>query len=144
MATPTAPKRDWNMVTVVHTAAATGVIALGASILLLPKGTRAHRFLGRAWSASMLVTCISSFGIRDLNNGHFSWIHGLSAFTLYCVGAGIYNIRRKPRDLRRHISYMRGSYVGAVAAGAFAVFSPGRLLYQDLFSPANEPYIRRP
>ena len=37
----------------------------------------------------MVVTCVSSFWIRD---GGFSWLHGLSIWTLVCLVAAIVGV----------------------------------------------------
>ena len=65
-----------------HAAAATFALLLGAVVIThRPRGDRLHRRLGRVWFAAMYFTVLSSFGIKRLTPGHFSWIHGLSLFT---------------------------------------------------------------
>ncbi|MDP9391094.1 MAG: hypothetical protein M3P89_06865 [Actinomycetota bacterium] len=52
------------------------------------RGDRAHRLVGRVWVVAMYWTVLSSFFIKQLDPGHFSWIHGLSAFTFLTLTLG--------------------------------------------------------
>jgi uncharacterized membrane protein len=76
----------------------------------------------------MLVAAISSFWIR---RDGFSWIHGLSAFTIFSVCAGVYCARRGRR--RAHLGWMTGAFLGSVGAGVGAVAGPGRMLHVLMF-----------
>ena len=58
------------------------------------RGDSRHRVLGRAWVVLMLWTAISSFWIRHINEGAFSWLHVLSVVTLVTVTLGVVNARR--------------------------------------------------
>ncbi|KAJ0392074.1 hypothetical protein ATCC90586_008167 [Pythium insidiosum] len=107
----------WTAATAFHTAAAVGVLGLGAAILLARKGTPTHRRMGQVWSAAMAATCLSSYSIREID-GSFSWIHGLSTYSLASLGVGIYQIRRK--NVLAHKRAMQGLYAGAMVAGFFA------------------------
>lgn len=114
----------------VHATAAVAALAVGAAVFLRPKGTFAHKVLGRGWVLLMLVTAISTYWIRG--NGSFSWIHGLSVFVVVGLAAGVtYAIRGK---LAAHQRMMKGLYVGGlVIAGGFALM-PQRLLGHALWS----------
>lgn len=107
--------------------------AIGASLALLlgpvnlirkPKGDRAHRRLGRVWVVAMYWTVVSSFFIHQINPGGFSWIHGLSAFTLITLSVGLWAARAG--RITRHRGFMRGSYLGTVGAFIGAVVVPQR------------------
>ena len=89
----------------VHLAAATLSVILGVAVLVLEKGTARHRLLGRIWAMAMFVTALSSFGIRVLNPGHFSWTHALSLLTLVSLARAIWAIRRG--NVRGHRAAMR-------------------------------------
>lgn len=106
-----------------HALAAAFVLALGAVQVLRPRRDVAHRLIGRAWVGVMALTCVSSFWIRPHG---FSWLHGLAAFTLFSVTAGVVAIRRG--DVRAHRGHMRGSYAGTVVAFLFAAFLPDRAI----------------
>lgn len=112
------------MLIYIHMISALIGVLLGGYVLWNPKGTNKHKILGRYWVASMLVTSLSSFGIRTINPGQFSLIHFLSVFTLFSLISGYLAIRKGHVD--RHRSAMRGAYLGLVIAGIFAAM-PGRI-----------------
>jgi uncharacterized membrane protein len=58
----------------VHLVGALIALPLGAFVLWRPKGTPAHKALGRMWVAVMMVVAISSYWLRTLSGG-FSFIH---------------------------------------------------------------------
>jgi uncharacterized membrane protein len=110
----------------VHIAAAVLSLVVGASILLCQKGTPRHRLMGRVWVAAMFVTVLSSFGIRELNHGHLSWIHSLAVLTAISLLRAIWAIRQG--NVSAHVAAMRGSFIGLVVAGIAAVVTPQRFL----------------
>ena len=109
-----------------HIATATLSVILGTAVLLAKKGTPRHKWLGRLWAVTMFATALSSFDIRELNPGHFSWVHALSLLTIVSVGRAIWAIRQG--NVRGHQLAMRGSFIGLVMAGIAAVATPHRLL----------------
>jgi uncharacterized membrane protein len=113
--------------------------ALGASLALTlgtwqllrrARGDRAHRLVGRVWVVAMYWAVLSSFFIKELNPGQFSWIHGLSAFTFVTLSLGTWAAIRGRIGLHRH--FMRGSYVGLIGAFVGAVAVPQRDIPQLL------------
>ncbi len=108
-----------------HIAFAVGAVTLGIFILSMTKGTPRHKLMGRIWVVMMTLVAAGSFAIRDINPGGFSFIHGLSAFTLISMVYAIFMIRRGNR--RAHFSAMIGCLVGATIAGAFTL-NPSRLI----------------
>ncbi|CAH2809479.1 MAG: hypothetical protein CBARDMAM_5770 [uncultured Caballeronia sp.] len=111
----------------VHITAAVLSLVVGASMLLLQKGTTRHRLMGRVWVAAMFVTAVlSSFDIRKLNHGHLSWIHGLSVPTAVSLVRAIWAIRQG--NVSGHAAAMSGSFIGLAVAGIAAVVTPHRLL----------------
>jgi hypothetical protein len=72
----------------------------------------------------MYWAVLSSFFIREIDPGHFSWIHGLSALTFGTLTAGTWAALRGRIDLHR--MFMRGSYLGLVGAFLGAVAVPQR------------------
>lgn len=111
------------MVIWLHLATATLALGLGTANLLLAKGTRRHRIVGWAWIVTMAFVTLSSFSIRELNEGRFSWIHGLTVWTLISMAVAVFSIRRG--WVRTHASFMIGTMAGLLVAGAFA---PGRFI----------------
>src|SRR3954465_9210097 len=73
----------WTVLLALHATGATVAVILGGYLVLRRrKGDLLHRRLGRFWMADMYWVAFSSFGIKRLTPGHYSWIHGLSAFTI--------------------------------------------------------------
>jgi len=112
-----------------HAAAATFALMLGGVVMRhRPRGDRIHRRLGRVWFAAMYFTVLSSFGIKRLTPGHFSWIHGLSLFTFCTLSLALYGARTGNVDLHR--GNVIGSYFGLVGAGIAASAFPVRAVPQ--------------
>ena len=112
-----------------HLLAAVAAIVLGLANLVLAKGTLRHRIFGWAWIVAMLGVTLPSFSIREANEGEFSWLHGLTIWTLFCMFTAVVSIRRG--KVRTHAGFMTGTMIGALIAGAFAL-APGRFI-SDLF-----------
>ena len=110
----------------VHVAAATLSVILGTAVMLAEKGSTRHKWFGRLWALTMCAAALSSFDIRELHPGHFSWVHGLSLLTFVSVGRAVWAIRHG--DVRGHSLAMRGSFFGLVMAGLAAVATPHRLI----------------
>ncbi len=115
---------------VVHTIMATAALVLGAAVLFLRKGTPLHRRLGTVWAGSMMIVAGVSLGIANINPGHFSVIHLLSALTLVNIPYAIWMRRRGA--IHAHAIAMASNYAGLLAAGAFTLV-PGRIMYAVVF-----------
>ncbi len=131
-------------------------IPLGAWVLWRPKGDRLHKAAGRAWSGLILLSCMSSLGLRE-DDGSFSYIHLLTLWSFFCIScalsaiklrsyalqtatpeapARMLGIKLSPQLLlRRHRNFMVGTYIGLIVAGVLAVLLPGRYLHTLLISP---------
>ena len=109
-----------------HIAAATLALLGGALVLARRKGTRSHKWLGRAWVGAMAVVALSSFWIFEIRQGAGpSLVHLLSVWTLISIALAVWFIRRG--NVRAHKGFMIGSYVGLLGAGVGAL-APGRFL----------------
>jgi uncharacterized membrane protein len=118
-----------NVVIVLHAGGATLALLLGAyNLLRRTKGDRPHRWIGRVWVAAMYWTILSSFAIQELRPGHFSWIHGLSVFTLVTLSIGLW--AGMTGRIPAHRNFMTGSYFGLLGAFAGAVAVPSRQVPQ--------------
>jgi uncharacterized membrane protein len=115
---------EWNVLLITHVVTALFALLIGPINLLRRRRDRTHRVLGYTWTASMYYVCISSFWIRD--EGHFSWLHGLSALTVVTVTLGILGAVRGNRPA--HFMNMLGSYLGLLIAFFFAAAVPSRLI----------------
>lgn len=116
----------WTLLLVTHVVAALLSVGLGVVQLIRRKGDRRHRYLGRVWVVLMLWTAVSSFWIRHIRDGAFSWLHVLSLVTLVTVTLGVLAVRRG--DVRGHRGHMVGSWLGSLAAMVFALAVPSRML----------------
>lgn len=117
----------------IHAGAAMLSFVLGTLVLLLKKGTRLHKGMGRVWVALMVVVALSSFLITEVKMfGPYSLIHALSLFTLAGLVQAVRAIRRG--DVKAHRAAMIGLYGGAlILAGAFTLV-PGRRMHAVLFA----------
>lgn len=116
-----------------HAAAASVALLLGGHLLLRRrKGDLLHRRVGLVWVAAMYFTVVSSFWIRELHPGSFSWIHGLSLFTFCTLSVGVW--AALTGRARLHRSFVTGSYLGLVGAFFGAVAVPQREIPQLLVS----------
>lgn len=114
----------WSPVIVLHTSAAALAVVLGAWLLWARKGHRAHRIGGWIWVACMATVAGISFAIRRPDG--FSWIHGLSVFTLVTLATGVAAARA--HRVRAHRSNMIALYVGALVITGLFTLLPGRLI----------------
>lgn len=112
-----------------HTLMAVLALAIGGVNLASRKGTKRHKAQGWAWMVMMAFVTISSFFIQELNRGSYSWIHGLTLWTMFCMVVAIFAIRKG--SVRTHASFMVGTMIGATVAGVFALM-PGRFLSEVL------------
>jgi hypothetical protein len=71
---------------------------------------------------------LSSFVIKELRPGHFSWIHGLSVFTFGTLSIGLWGA--VTHRVQVHRNFMTGSYFGLVGALIGAVVVPRRRIPQ--------------
>ena len=118
---------SWTPLLLSHVfAALTSVVLGGYQLWRRPRGDARHRLLGRTWAVLLLWTAITSFWIRDINDGAFSWLHVLSVVTLVTVTLGVVNARRG--NIQAHRGNMVGSWLGAVGAMLAATAIPGRMI----------------
>ena len=119
----------WTLLIALHAFGALVAVLIGAvGLRRRGKGGRVHRRLGTAWMVLMLWVVISSFWIKQLHPGHFSWIHGLSVWTLISLALAYWAARTGRRQL--HQGWVIGTYAGLVGAGVAAMAFPVRLAPQ--------------
>lgn len=106
-------------------------LALTPVMLLRKRGDALHRGLGWVWVSAMILTAAASFAIRDANDGSFSFIHILSAWTLVQVPLIAWSART--HNLRQHRSSVRAMVLGALLVAGFFTFPFNRLMGQMLF-----------
>lgn len=119
------------MTIALHAIVASLALLLGAVNLIRPtRGDQLHRRVGRVWVLAMYGTVVSSFWIRELNPGGFSWLHGLSLWTFVSLTIGLW--AAVTGRIEVHRGFMRGTYIGTVAAFIGAVVVPQRDIPQLL------------
>ena len=117
--------------TQIHLASITLAFAIGSWQFIRPKGTAPHRTLGYVYVVLVMASALSTFWIRGLNKGGFSYLHLLSIFVLLALPYAIVMARRG--NIRAHGFTMAGVYLGGIwIAGLFTVL-PGRLLHRAVF-----------
>jgi uncharacterized membrane protein len=119
----------WTLLIGLHAAGATLAVVLGVYLVARRrKGDLLHRRIGRVWMADMYWVAFSSFGIKRLSPGHFTWIHGLSAWTVISLTVAIR--AAVTHRIQVHRGFVVGTYMGLVGAGLAAVAFPTRLVPQ--------------
>ena len=100
-------------------------LIIGSMNLFSKKGTSKHKIIGWFWITFMVYVSISSFWIKELNEGQYSWIHLLSIITILSLIFSIIAI--KLRYIKIHSFFMVGTYIGLCIAGIFTLL-PGRFI----------------
>ena len=100
-------------------------LIIGSINLISKKGTKRHKLIGWFWIMFMSYVAISSFWIKELNDGAYSWIHLLSIVTLLSLIFSIIAI--KFGFVKIHSFFMLGTYIGLFIAGIFTLM-PGRYI----------------
>ena len=122
-------EHSWSTLIAVHALAASFAMVFGAvNVVRRRRGDLPHRTIGWIWLGCMYFTASSSFWIQQLRPGSFSWIHGLSAFTLVTLTLGLWNARRG--NIRAHAGTMIGTYLGLWGAFVGVAAVPSRLVPQ--------------
>lgn len=124
------PMHHWNPVIIAHASLAATAVVVGAALLRARKGTRAHRTAGWIWVVGMAGVAGLSFAIRGPDG--FSWIHGLSVFTLVSLVWGVLFARL--HRVQRHRSTMLSLYAGALIITGLFTLIPSRLLGHAVWS----------
>ena len=119
----------WTPVIVTHAMLAVSSIFLGAAILSKRKGTTFHRIAGWLWVISMGTVAGVSFWIHRPQG--YSWIHGLSIFTLVTLVLGVWSARS--HNVSAHRRNMIAIYVGALVITGLFTLLPGRLIGDALW-----------
>ncbi len=123
--------RVHDVAVLIHLGSVLPALPLGLYVLLTRKGDARHRMLGRLWAMLMMVAALSSLALRDLNHGHFSFIHIFVPVTLIGLWRAIAAARAGRIDT--HSKVMVSLYLaGLIGAGSFA-FLPGRVMGTWLF-----------
>ena len=112
-----------------HILLAVFAVFFGLKNLISKKGDKTHKVIGWIWVLLMLYVSISSFWIKELNDGTYSWIHLLSVWVIISLTLAIYFIKKGKLIL--HKIFMIGTFIGLSVAGLFTLL-PGRFIPQAL------------
>lgn len=123
-----APTYQWSPLIIAHAAAATCALVIGCILLFRRKGNFSHRTLGCIWVVLMGFVALASFGIK---RDGFSWIHGMSVFTLIMLVVGVRVARA--HNAEQHGKTMKGIYVCALIVTGLFTLLPSRLIGHALF-----------
>ena len=102
------------MIIVSHIILALLAVGFGTKNLISKKGDKTHKIIGWIWVILMFYVAISSYWIKELNGGGYSWIHMLSIWTLISISLAIYFIRI--RKVYLHKIFMVGTFIGLFVA----------------------------
>lgn len=118
----------------IHAFVAMAAFVIGVVQLVRAKGDGAHRVLGYAWVAMMIVIAASSFAINGINQWRgFSAIHLISIFVLINVPLAIVHVRRG--KVGAHRNAMIGTFIGGLVVAGLFTFVPGRIMHAVVFGP---------
>jgi uncharacterized membrane protein len=109
-----------------HLASVMLPLAITPVQLLRRRGDGAHRILGWIWALSLFATALISFGIRDINDGGFSFIHIFSIVTIVTMPMLVLAARH--HRIARHRGAVRGLVTGALLTAGYFTLIPSRTL----------------
>lgn len=115
-----------------HLATVIIALALTPVMLLRRRGDATHRLLGRVWVAAMFLTAAASFFVRSSNQGHFSFIHLISAYVVLVTPLLWWSARN--HQIAAHRRHVRGMVTGALLIAGFFTLPFGRMLGRWLFA----------
>ena len=101
-----------------HVVAAVSALLVGAVVLLLPKGTHAHRAMGTTYVVALLLVNVAALSLHRENA--FGVFHALALASLATIAVGLALLvlgHRRPTVIATHAYCMTWSYAGLVAAG---------------------------
>lgn len=110
----------------IHAIAAGCALITGLSLLVLPRGRKAHRTLGITTAVLLFITALSAAFIFQLNHGWPSFIHILVPVTF--IGLFGLSMSVAKKNWKQHKAAARRLIFGALVIPAAIAFFPGRLL----------------
>ncbi|WP_162236356.1 DUF2306 domain-containing protein [Sphingomonas sp. Leaf23] len=104
------------MIGAAHVAVGSMALAGGAAVLMMRKGTVAHRYVGRMYAVAIVAINTTALSIYDLT-GRPNVFHAIAIVNLATLAMGLIALRRwrrtqNPRDLVTHQRRMAMNYVG--------------------------------
>ena len=111
-------------------------VFIGAYLLIVSKGTKGHRLLGKIYMSLMMITAVTTLfmpaqvGPQFLS--HFGYLHLFSILTIYSVPTALIAIRKG--QVNKHKWKMVLLYFGAIVIAGGFTFVPGRYMYELFFA----------
>ena len=107
----------------VHFLASLVAIAIGAAVVVRPKGTAVHKARGRIYVVAIVVTSLSALGIYRVGGFFFAHWFGVAALIIITVGVIAAHFRR-PRSgwIHLHLTCMVTSFYILIGGGVNEVF----------------------
>jgi len=107
----------------VHFIASLIGLALGAAVVVRPKGTPIHRLRGRAYAVAVVVTSITALGIYRLGVFFFAHWFGVAALIAITVGVAAAHFKIPRRGwVHVHLTCMLLSYYILIGGGVNELF----------------------
>jgi uncharacterized membrane protein len=110
-------------------------VFMGAYLLIVSKGTKFHRLIGKVYMVLMLITATITLFMQAKVGpqflGHFGYLHLFSILTLYSVPTAYLAIRKG--QVKKHKRKMVLLYFGAIVIAGGFTFVPGRFMYELFF-----------
>lgn len=108
-----------------HFMCAVGALFLGPYIIMRPKGTKTHRWLGRIWAAMMIVIIFSALSMYDMT-GYPNLFHFFALVSLVTLCRALWAIwsykrTKNPKRLNAHQHSMVWAYFGLFMAGLWQI-----------------------
>jgi len=102
----------------IHFIASILALVLGTFILIMEKGTKTHKLIGKIYAFSMLITLVSAFMTYRLFGtwGIFHWTAVISSITILAGLSAIYLKKPANNYLSVHFSFMYWSVMGVYGA----------------------------
>ncbi len=116
----------------IHAFAAIFALLIGASQLILRKGTKRHRAIGYIWTTIMIIVAASSLFINDIRMiGPFSLIHIFSINVLLMIPLAMWHASQG--NMKGHGRNMKLTFWSALVIAGLFTLLPGRIMHQVLF-----------
>lgn len=102
-----------------HLLAAVSGLLVGATVLIVPKGTHTHRVIGTVNVLALVLVDVAALSLH--REATFGVFHALAVASLVTIAVGLSPLllgKRSPPVIATHAYCMTWSYAGLVAAGS--------------------------
>jgi len=124
-----------------HTVTSLVALAVGAVVLVRPKGTPVHKLRGRIYVLAMIATCLTSFAIYRRGVFWFPHWSGVAALVLIAGGFAFARCKAPRGWMHWHLSCMIASYYLLIGGGVNEVFVRVDALRRIVPDPLNSPLV---